>query len=951
MIRLGKNIGFAILISVLAIGGCWHFFNFQNDSLVEADSLQGCASGEACPSGTACNNTVCCPSGYCGWGDNVYFVRECVASGQIRENSWASLICRSGIWKVRLNGWGCNNSAWGGCDEGWCQTFGDAGFCRSCAFDSGLAQGCANGEACPSGTLCNNTVCCPSGTCGYGDGLVFGRQCVASGEIRENLWGRQICRNGVWKTLVGGWGCDLFGECESGSCQKIGGYHYCISSLPFSSAYTSTAYNTGMYCQGTCRTCASEGNVCGNMSDNCGGTIYCGDCSSGQTCASGQCVSSCVNDCSSSGAKQCGGNGVQTCGNYDADSCLEWSAAVACSSGQICASGQCVSSCVNDCSSSGAKQCGGNGVQTCGNYDADSCLEWSAAVACSSGQICASGVCVASSDDCTAEYSKKCYNGNVYWYDSCGVRGDVYQNCGNSGSTSNYQCGGNWLQQETVVRDCAAGACTQDSSWNNVQDCALSGKICKNGVCIAACVNDCSSSGAKQCGGNGVQTCGNYDADSCLEWSAAVACSSGQICASGVCGVKDALAPVISGLAPSGKAYNSSVVLVATTNEAADCRYSWYDRSFDQMTLPFKTSNKLYHSAPVSLSSYGKYTYYVRCKDAFGNANQIPSKISFDYVSATGAATIAAPNIQASSTVSSTAGLADKTPAAISGLAPSGAITNATTVISCVTGEKATCRYDIADTDYDSMENTMDTAAGVHQSKTITLSSPGNYNYYVRCKDAAGNKNADSVKINFDYAPASKVPPVVSELQPASPVYQKSVMLTAVTDKAAQCRWSTRDQDFDAMPGQFSATDGQNQQAIVDLNDYGRYDYYVRCKDDAGGKAAVSSVISFEYKNPELEAAVLNEVAIPAQQEPVACGKPVAGASDGACSAAVDCVCDPDCSAGGGDDPDCAAAADNSSAAGNLLIIAIPVVLIVVVVALIAAVKKRRGGEDGGEEN
>ena len=311
MIRLGKNIGFAILISVLAIGGCWHFFNFQNDSLVEADSLQGCASGEACPSGTACNNTVCCPSGYCGWGDNVYFVRECVASGQIRENSWASLICRSGIWKVRLNGWGCNNSAWGGCDEGWCQTFGDAGFCRSCAFDSGLAQGCANGEACPSGTLCNNTVCCPSGTCGYGDGLVFGRQCVASGEIRENLWGRQICRNGVWKTLVGGWGCDLFGECESGSCQKIGGYHYCISSLPFSSAYTSTAYNTGMYCQGTCRTCASEGNVCGNMSDNCGGTIYCGDCSSGQTCASGQCVSSCVNDCSSSGAKQCGGNGFK----------------------------------------------------------------------------------------------------------------------------------------------------------------------------------------------------------------------------------------------------------------------------------------------------------------------------------------------------------------------------------------------------------------------------------------------------------------------------------------------------------------------------------------------------------------------------------------------------------------------------------------------------------------
>ncbi len=281
-----------LLNSVLAISLAALLFGTNvvsvNASATKAN-LEICASAGECISGN-CNSLICCPSGTCGWGDGVNFVRECVASGQIRENSWASLICRSGIWKVRLNGWGCNNSAWGGCDEGWCQTFGDAGFCRSCAFDSGLAQGCANGEACPSGTLCNNTVCCPSGTCGYGDGLVFGRQCVASGEIRENLWGRQICRNGVWKTLVGGWGCDLFGECESGSCQKIGGYHYCISSLPFSSAYTSTAYNTGMYCQGTCRTCASEGNVCGNMSDNCGSTINCGTCTGGQSCYNNRCV-------------------------------------------------------------------------------------------------------------------------------------------------------------------------------------------------------------------------------------------------------------------------------------------------------------------------------------------------------------------------------------------------------------------------------------------------------------------------------------------------------------------------------------------------------------------------------------------------------------------------------------------------------------------------------------
>ena len=35
--------------------------------------------------------------------------------------------------------------------------------------------------------------------------------------------------------------------------------------------------------------------------------------------------------------------------------------------------------------------------------------------------------------ECTAESSTECFDGNVYWVDSCGVRGEVQANCNNGG--------------------------------------------------------------------------------------------------------------------------------------------------------------------------------------------------------------------------------------------------------------------------------------------------------------------------------------------------------------------------------------------------------------------------------------------------------------------------------------------------------------------------------------
>jgi len=208
-----------------------------------------------------------------------------------------------------------------------------------------------------------------------------------------------------------------------------------------------------------------------------------------------------------------------------------------------------VAVCANDCAS-GTKQCSGNGVQTCGNYDTDSCLEWSLPTPCSSGQICSSGSCSAASctGECSESGTKQCSGNGVqtcgnYDTDSC-LEWSAAVNCASGQTCSQGVC------VAACANDCASG--TKQCSGNGVQTCGnydtdsclewslptpcSSGQICSSGSCSAAsCTGECSESGTKQCSGNGVQTCGNYDTDSCLEWSLPTPCSSGQICSSGSC--------------------------------------------------------------------------------------------------------------------------------------------------------------------------------------------------------------------------------------------------------------------------------------------------------------------------------------------------------------------------------------------------------------------------------
>lgn len=108
-----------------------------------------------------------------------------------------------------------------------------------------------------------------------------------------------------------------------------------------------------------------------------------------------------------------------------------------CPSGQICISGKCQATCV-------AKTCAALGNYQCGSWS-DGCGKTINCGTCPSGQTCSAGKCVA---NCTGRAAKKCDSGNLYWYNSCGQKEELAQNC------------------------------------------AAEGKICSNGVCVSSSIVD-----------------------------------------------------------------------------------------------------------------------------------------------------------------------------------------------------------------------------------------------------------------------------------------------------------------------------------------------------------------------------------------------------------------------------------------------------------------------------
>jgi len=91
---------------------------------------------------------------------------------------------------------------------------------------------------------------------------------------------------------------------------------------------------------------------------------------------------------------------------------------------------------------------------------------------------------------CTPNSSKSCYDGDVYWYDSCGNREEPkYQECYSDSWTNNYNCSGTWRTRQVRRRGCSGSSCYDYYEWINIENCANYGQVCQGGSCVSSCTS------------------------------------------------------------------------------------------------------------------------------------------------------------------------------------------------------------------------------------------------------------------------------------------------------------------------------------------------------------------------------------------------------------------------------------------------------------------------------
>jgi hypothetical protein len=136
----------------------------------------------------------------------------------------------------------------------------------------------------------------------------------------------------------------------------------------------------------------------------------------------------------------------------------------------------------------------------------------------------------------------------------------------------------------------------------------------------------------------------------------------------------------------------------------------------------------------------------------------------------------------------------------ITATSPSGTIGDKTPELSATTDESSTCRYDTADTDYDSMSNAF---AGTSTTHTATVGPLGDssHTYYARCKDSDGNVMTTSSSITFtiDTAPPtiSFIAPTPSNLAIVSTNYIFVNTSVTPTGDSANLEWNNVNESMD----------------------------------------------------------------------------------------------------------------------------------------------------------
>lgn len=210
----------------------------------------------------------------------------------------------------------------------------------------------------------------------------------------------------------------------------------------------------------------------------------------------------------------------------------------------------------------------------------------------------------------------------------------------------------------------------------------------------------------------------------------------------------------------------------------------------------------------------------------------------------------------------------DETPPIRSNLFPTGTLPTGTTEtkISVSTNEPGYCRYSTeSGQSYDSMKNrfSYDKNKTFHTAKIKKLKNGQTYEYFVRCRDLAGNKNSGDAIIQFSIGGAApyyagpspsagpdETPPGLSNLFPTGtlPAGTLETQISVTTNEPAYCRYSAESgQTYDSMNGRFSYNKEKllHTATVKGLTDNKIHEYFVRCRDVKGNKNTNDAKIRF----------------------------------------------------------------------------------------------------------
>jgi outer membrane protein assembly factor BamB len=197
----------------------------------------------------------------------------------------------------------------------------------------------------------------------------------------------------------------------------------------------------------------------------------------------------CACNVCSFGDIKCEQGGLYSC--QQIDNCWQWVGPLACSSGQCQDSQSC--SCNATCNQEGQLSCYDDILHRC-IKDIDGCLTFDTGITCENG--CADSQ--ACNTECTTHHHQACFDGNMYWVDSCDNYEEQIGSC-ECGCANDNQCRQNCACEPTNLQD--SYTCHDNAEWW-VDDCGIEGE--KKIDCECGCNesnSDCKSQ--QDCGAPG----------------------------------------------------------------------------------------------------------------------------------------------------------------------------------------------------------------------------------------------------------------------------------------------------------------------------------------------------------------------------------------------------------------------------------------------------------------